>query len=80
MWFEIQISVMDEISIRRESDNWLIHILFIRKDYKECLELIEEQLRNCNGISEYPIFVKGKNYNCYYLCLNSINLSSTRKN
>lgn len=53
---------MDEISIRRESDNWLIHILFIRKDYKECLELIEEQLRNCNGISEYPIFVKGKNY------------------
>jgi hypothetical protein len=43
----------------RERQNWLIHQLYIRGEQKECLKVIEEQLKCCNGLCEYPIFVKG---------------------
>ena len=43
----------------RERRNWLIHLLYTRHDTKECLLLIEEQLREAGGLCEYALFVKG---------------------
>mmetsp|Transcript_40200 Transcript_40200/g.52928 ORF Transcript_40200/g.52928 Transcript_40200/m.52928 type:complete len:430 (+) Transcript_40200:133-1422(+) len=43
----------------REKRNWFIHLLYTRQEYKECLRVIEEQLRDCNGLCEYPIYIKG---------------------
>lgn len=40
--------------------NWRIFAAFARKEYPECLVIIEEQLRACNGLAEYPIYVKGQ--------------------
>ena len=36
----------------REKTNWLIHMLYIRQDYDQCLEKIEEALKGCNGMAE----------------------------
>jgi hypothetical protein len=41
------------------SRNWLIHRLYLRQEYKECLKLIEEILKAQQGLCEYPIYVKG---------------------
>jgi len=46
-------------STLRERNNSLIHICYVRKDYTECLRLVEEQLRACNGQSEYPLYIRG---------------------
>lgn len=43
----------------RDRRNWRIFAAFARKEYPECLVIIEEQLRDCNGLAEYPIYVKG---------------------
>jgi Bardet-Biedl syndrome 4 protein len=43
----------------RERANWNIHIKYCRQDYTECLQLIEQQLAECSGLCEYPIYVKG---------------------
>lgn len=43
----------------RERQNAYIHLTFTRKDFNECLRVIEEQLRATNGQSEYPLYVKG---------------------
>ena len=45
-------------SIAREKRNWLIHMLYTRQDYAECLKHIETQLLDCKGQSEYALFVK----------------------
>lgn len=45
-------------STLRMKQNWYIHMCYTRKDYNECLKVIEEQLRACNGQSEYPLYVK----------------------
>lgn len=50
--------------VLRERRNWRIFSTFARQEYPECLGIIEEQLRECNGLAEYPIFVKGK---CRYV-------------
>eukprot|EP01029_Cantina_marsupialis_P027311 TRINITY_DN75_c0_g1_i3.p1 TRINITY_DN75_c0_g1~~TRINITY_DN75_c0_g1_i3.p1 ORF type:complete len:400 (+),score=56.32 TRINITY_DN75_c0_g1_i3:137-1336(+) len=42
----------------RESENWLIHVLFIRGEFDKCCALIEEQLQTHHGIVEYPMYVK----------------------
>jgi Bardet-Biedl syndrome 4 protein len=42
----------------REKHNWLIHTLYMRQDFKECSKVIEDQLRSCNGHSEYALYVK----------------------
>jgi hypothetical protein len=39
--------------------NWLIHQLYVRTEHDECLKVIEQQLKDCNGQSEYPLYVKG---------------------
>jgi tetratricopeptide (TPR) repeat protein len=41
------------------SQNQRIHDLFVRKNYKECLEAIETQVKKFEGTSEYPLYVKG---------------------
>ena len=43
----------------RERLNSQIHLCFIKKDYPQCLALIEQQLKQCNGLSEYPLYIKG---------------------
>ena len=48
---------------KREKSNWLIHLLFIRQDYTECLkfvdELLEESERKQDGErSEYALYLK----------------------
>ena len=42
----------------REKTNWLIHMLYVRQDYDKCLTTIEEVLKECKGMAEYPIYVK----------------------
>jgi len=42
----------------REKKNWLINLLYVRQEFKDCLELVEEQLRESNGMCEYAIYVK----------------------
>ncbi|CAN0536245.1 unnamed protein product [Ectocarpus sp. 8 AP-2014] len=49
--------------VLRERRNWRIFSAFARQEYPECLQIIEEQLRACNGLAEYAIHVKGENYN-----------------
>lgn len=41
-----------------ESRNWLIHQLFIRQEYMECLCMAEKQLQECRGICEYALYIK----------------------
>lgn len=48
---------------KREASNWLIHILFIRQDYTECIKFIDELLveserKNDSQRSEYAIYLK----------------------
>ncbi|OQR89056.1 sporangia induced Bardet-Biedl syndrome 4 protein, partial [Thraustotheca clavata] len=38
--------------------NYLIHKLYLRHEYTECLRLIEEMLKEYQGLCEYPIYVK----------------------
>jgi len=42
----------------REKVNWLIHMQYVRLDYDACLATIESHLKECRGLSEYPIYVK----------------------
>ena len=42
----------------RERRNWAIHLLYIRQEFDECLEMIEQQLKACHGLCEYPLYVK----------------------
>ena len=43
----------------RDGRNWLIHTLYVRHEFKECLEVIEGELQEYHGLCEYPIYVKG---------------------
>ena len=40
----------------REKKNWLINMLYVRQEFKECMEVVEEQLRESNGMCEYAIY------------------------
>lgn len=42
----------------KEKMNWLIHILFLRQEYDECLKVIEEMLIESKGKSEYALYAK----------------------
>ncbi|CAE7719576.1 BBS4 [Symbiodinium sp. KB8] len=46
-------------SILRERKNWLVHELYVRRDFGACLRLIDEQLDASGGLSEYALYVKG---------------------
>eukprot|EP00981_Chlorochromonas_danica_P014163 scaffold7449_cov185-Ochromonas_danica.AAC.1 len=45
-------------STARERLNAYIHLLYIKKDFNECLRKIEEQLKASQGQSEYALYVK----------------------
>lgn len=47
-------------SILRERKNWLVHELYVRRDFGACLRLIDEQLDASGGLSEYALYVKGE--------------------
>ena len=42
----------------KEKVNWLIHVLFLRQEYDECLKIIDDQLEDSNGKSEYALYAK----------------------
>ncbi|CAD7966882.1 unnamed protein product [Amoebophrya sp. A25] len=42
----------------RERRNWHINLLYVRQEFDECKEVIEEQLRECQGMCEFAIYVK----------------------
>merc|ERR1719409_1624296 len=42
----------------REKKNWLINLHYVRQEFKESMEVIEEQLKESNGMCEYAIYVK----------------------
>mmetsp|Transcript_2192 Transcript_2192/g.5096 ORF Transcript_2192/g.5096 Transcript_2192/m.5096 type:complete len:413 (-) Transcript_2192:142-1380(-) len=44
---------------QRQKRNYLIHQLYVRKDWDECLTLIEDTLEKVNQLAEYPLYVKG---------------------
>lgn len=43
----------------REGQNWLIHLLYLRREHGKCLDVIERELKECKGLCEYAIYVKG---------------------
>ncbi|RNF07534.1 Bardet-Biedl syndrome 4 protein [Trypanosoma conorhini] len=43
----------------RERRNWLIHQLYVRQEYVDCLSVIEAQLHESEGVCEYALYVKG---------------------
>ncbi|CAM9096764.1 unnamed protein product [Phaeothamnion confervicola] len=43
----------------RDRQNWYIHLLFVGKEYGECLRVIEEQLTKSGGMCDYALYVKG---------------------
>jgi Bardet-Biedl syndrome 4 protein len=42
----------------KEKLNWLIHVLFMRQEYDECLRIIEDMLHESKGRSEYALYAK----------------------
>jgi Bardet-Biedl syndrome 4 protein len=42
-----------------EKRNWLVHLHYIRKDFKTCKVLIGELLQETEGMCEYAIYVLG---------------------
>ncbi len=55
---EHQQKVASAPSVVRQKANHYIHLLYTRKQYDECCRVIEQQLVESKGLSEYPIFVK----------------------
>jgi Bardet-Biedl syndrome 4 protein len=49
---------MDKSTVRMRANHY-IHMCYIRQDYRECLSAIERVLHECNGQSEYPLYIKG---------------------
>ncbi|XP_075361710.1 BBSome complex member BBS4 isoform X3 [Mycteria americana] len=41
-----------------ERKNWLIYLLYVRRDYDECKAVIKEQLQESHGLCEYAIYVQ----------------------
>ncbi|XP_025971029.2 Bardet-Biedl syndrome 4 protein isoform X2 [Dromaius novaehollandiae] len=41
-----------------ERKNWLIYLLYVRKDYDACKALIKEQLQESHGMCEYAVYVQ----------------------
>ncbi|KAK7199944.1 Bardet-Biedl syndrome 4 protein [Novymonas esmeraldas] len=54
-----QQKLSQELQSIRERRNWLIHLLYVRQEYSNCLQVIEAQLRETEGTCEYALYVKG---------------------
>ncbi|KAL9653223.1 hypothetical protein ABK040_010931 [Willaertia magna] len=55
----VVVKTITEIENEKDKRNWLIHLLYTRQDYEECISVIDEQLKQSDGKSEYALFVKG---------------------
>lgn len=42
----------------REHHDWLLHLQYTRNDFSDCLVRIEAQLKDYQGLCEYPIYLK----------------------
>lgn len=42
----------------KEKLNWLIHIMFLRQEYDDCVKLIEDMLIESQDKSEYALYAK----------------------
>ncbi|CAI2371147.1 unnamed protein product [Moneuplotes crassus] len=49
---------MSQLLINKDKSNWLIHILFVRQEFDECMKLIDDVLDSSKDKSEYALFVK----------------------
>ena len=56
----------------RERKNWLIHLLYVRQEFDECMKIIDGQLRESRGLCEYAIFVKVCMHTAALCCHNDI--------
>ena len=45
-------------SVARNHRDWLLHVKYTRHEFKECLKMIEAQLKASQGLCEYPIYIK----------------------
>jgi len=45
-----------------ERKNWMIHVLFMRQEYKECLKMLDAILKSTEEKSEFLFFMKGLIY------------------
>ncbi len=43
----------------RERKNWLIYQLLVSNNLRECKRIIEEQLKETDGLCEYALYVSG---------------------
>ena len=43
---------------RRERRNFLIHHLYVRREFRQCEKVLAQQLKDTDGRSEYALFVK----------------------
>ena len=43
----------------RVKRNWQIYTLYAKGSHDDCLQVIEQQLNDCQGQAEYPLYVKG---------------------
>ncbi|KAF0980452.1 hypothetical protein FDP41_013666 [Naegleria fowleri] len=50
---------VSEVEAEKERKNWLIHVLYTRQDIDECLQVIDEQMKACEGRCEFALYVKG---------------------
>ena len=47
---------------QKEKYNWLIHVLFIRQEYDQCMKIIDQILEESKGRSEYALYAKALIY------------------
>lgn len=47
----------DQALNKREKSNWLVHILFIRQEYTQCMKFVDELLEESEK-SEYALYLK----------------------
>ena len=51
--------IIDQTLNKREKSNWLLHILFIRQEYNDCLKFIDDILSERDGDkTEYALYLK----------------------
>lgn len=43
---------------QKDKKNYLIHQLYVRQDFEECLKVIEDALQETEGLCEYALYVK----------------------
>jgi tetratricopeptide (TPR) repeat protein len=53
----IMIDKKEQALNKREKSNWLVHILFIRQEYVQCMKFVDELLQESDK-SEYALYLK----------------------